>query len=131
MRKTGEISSGMRADASRKTIRGDSYRRPRRRCRRQKRVLVYSFDGQLKGTIAGHNPRVSASADLVTVHTESGELELYDLIQLTKRATYDFQSRVAFNGFSADGKRLLVLTSDQTVLILDTAAKPDSAVASR
>ncbi len=97
----------------------------------QKRVLVYSFDGQLKGTIAGHNPKVSASADLVTVHTENGELELYDLSQVTKRATYDFQSRVAFNGFSADGTRLLVLTSDQTVFILDTAAKPNSAVASK
>ncbi len=83
------------------------------------RVLVYSFDGQLKGTIAGHAPEISAKANLLTVRTERGELELYDLTSLQKRATYDFNSRVAFNGFSADGSRLLVLTSDQVVYTLD------------
>ncbi len=67
------------------------------------RVPVYSFDGQLEGTISGHAPEVSATADLMTVKTESGELELYDLATMQKRNTYDFKSRVAFNGFSGDG----------------------------
>ncbi len=98
----------------------------------QNRVLVYSFDGQLKGTIAGHSPEVSAKADLLTVRTESGELELYDLSNLQKRATYDFGTRVAFNGFSDDGKRLLVLTADQVVYWLDPAAKEgNSAIATK
>jgi WD40 repeat protein len=88
------------------------------------RVLVYSFDGQLKGTIAGHSPSVSAKADLLTVKIESGELELYDLATMQKRSTYNFQNRVAFNGFSDDGKRLLVLTGDQVVYVLDPAGKP-------
>jgi WD40 repeat protein len=86
------------------------------------RVLVYSFDGQLKGTITGHYPEVSAKSGLLTVRTERGELELYDLASMQKRATYDFSSRVAFNGFSGDGKRLLVLTADQVVYVLDPAA---------
>jgi len=85
----------------------------------QNRVLVYGFDGQLKGTITGHSPEISAKADLLAVQTERGELELYDLANFQKRATYDFNSRVAFNGFSADGTRLLVLTSDQVVYTLD------------
>ncbi len=89
----------------------------------QNRVLVYSFDGRLKGTIAGHSPEISAKGDLLTVRTERGELELYDLANVQKRATYDFSSRVAFNGFSADGKRLLVLTSDQVVYTLEATAK--------
>jgi len=92
----------------------------------QSRVLVYSFDGQLKGTIAGHSPEISATADLLTVRSEKGELQLYDLTNLQKRATYDFNSGVAFNGFSADGKRLLVFTSEQVVYTLDATAKDGS-----
>lgn len=88
----------------------------------QNRVLVYSFDGQLKGTITGHSPEIAAKADLATVRTERGELELYDLATMQKRTTYDFSSRVAFNGFSEDGKRLLVLTADQVVYVLDPSA---------
>ena len=88
----------------------------------QNRVLVYSLDGQLKGTISGHAPEVSPAADLMAVKTESGELELYDLADMQKRDTYDFKSRVAFDGFSGDGKRLLVLTADQVVYTLDPAS---------
>jgi WD40 repeat protein len=87
----------------------------------QNRVLVYSLDGQQKGTIAGHSPRVSSKANLLTVRLQRGELELYDLETVQKRSTYDFNSRVAFNGFSDDGKRLLVLTADQVVFLMDTA----------
>jgi WD40 repeat protein len=89
----------------------------------QNRVLIYAFDGELKGTIVGHAPEISAKADLLTVKTESGELELYDLANMRKRNTYDFPNRVAFNAFSEDGNRLLVLTGDQVVYVLDPAGK--------
>ena len=95
------------------------------------RILVYSFDGQLKGTITGHSPQISSKADLLTVRTDSGELELYDLTTMQKRATYDFSSRIAFDGFSGDGKRLLVLTADQVVYVLDPAANGSTAVAEK
>ena len=98
----------------------------------QHRVLVYSLDGQEQGTIMGHSPEVSSSSDLVTVRTERGELELYDLTSVKKRTTYDFDSLVAFNRFSADGKRLVVLTSDQVVYVLDPVAKePSNKVAAK
>jgi WD40 repeat protein len=93
----------------------------------QGRVLVYSPDGQLKGTIAGSAPELSISADLMTVHTESGELELYDLATMQKRNAYAFPSDIAVNAFSGDGKRLLVLTADQTVYMLDPAASDKTA----
>ena len=80
----------------------------------------------MKGTIAGHSPEVSANADLLTVHTESGELELYDLTNVQKRNTYDFNSHVVFDAFSGDGKRLLVLTTEQVVYVIDPAAKDSS-----
>lgn len=80
------------------------------------------FDGQLKGTVAGHSAEVSASADLMTVKTESGKLELYDLENVKLRSTFDFGTRVACNGFSADGSRLVVLTADQVVYTINPAA---------
>jgi WD40 repeat protein len=89
----------------------------------QNRVLVYSFEGEPKGTIAGHSPEVSSKSDLLTVRTEPGELELYDLANAKQRTAYDFDSPVACNGFSADGKRFVVLTSDQVIYVLDPTAK--------
>jgi WD40 repeat protein len=89
----------------------------------QNRVLVYSLDGQEKGTVMGHSPEVSSMSDLLTVRTERGELELYDLSNVQKRTSYDFDSPVACDGFSEDGKRLVVLTSDQVIYVLDPAAK--------
>jgi WD40 repeat protein len=97
----------------------------------QSRVLVYGFDGQQKGAVAGHAPEVAVKSDLLTVRTESGKLELYDLKDVQRRATYDFNSRVAVNGFSDDGKHLLVLTSDQVVYLLDPTASDVGAVASK
>jgi len=98
----------------------------------QKRVLVYTLDGELKTTITGHALELAAKTDLLTVKTERGELELYDLSTAQKRATYSFNSAVAFDGFSGDGKRLLVLTSDQVVYVLDPSAKDTAkAVASK
>jgi hypothetical protein len=41
---------------------------------------------------------------------------------LQPRAVNNFDSRVAFSTFSADGKRLLVLSANQTIYPLDTAA---------
>ena len=85
----------------------------------QHRVLVYSLAGEQKGVIAGNHPEVSSEADLMTVHTERNHLELYDLATLQPRAVYDFTMPVVFNGFSGDGKRMLVLTSDQVVYTFD------------
>ncbi len=98
----------------------------------QDRVLVYSLDGQQKGIIAGHSPEASSNSDLLTVRTERGELNLYDLANVQKRTAYDFDSPVAFDGFSADGKRLVVLSSDQVIYVLDPMAKHgDTNVASK
>jgi hypothetical protein len=67
----------------------------------------------------------------MSVRTERGALAVYELATLELRATYDFNSRVAFSAFGADGKRLLVLTSDQTVYLFDLTKKADAAVAAK
>lgn len=88
----------------------------------QNRVLVYSLDGQQKGTITGRAAEVAPKADLITVRVDNDTIELYDLASLQKRASYAFNNRVSFNGFNGDGTRLLVLTADQQVYILNPNA---------
>jgi WD40 repeat protein len=88
----------------------------------QNRVLMYSAKGEVKGAIAGRHPEISTSSQFMAVRTERRQLSLYDLATLDARAEYDFSSPVAFSAFSADGKRLLVLTADQTVYLFDVSA---------
>jgi WD40 repeat protein len=90
----------------------------------KKRVLLYSMSGQIEGTIAGHSPVVSLPSQLITVLTEGRALELYELPSLKRRSVYEFNSPVSLSDFSEDGKRLLVLTSDQTVYTLDVRNPP-------
>ena len=85
----------------------------------QKRVLVYSTSGQIEGTIAGHSPRVSPATQLMTVITERRALELYELLGFKRRSVYEFNKPVSLAEFSRDGKRLLVMTSDQVVYTLN------------
>lgn len=87
----------------------------------QNRVLVYSLDGEQKGIVPGHAPEVSSGSDLLTVRTQADQLELYDLANVQKRTAYDFGSPVACAGFNANGTRLVVLTSDQVIYVLDSA----------
>lgn len=90
------------------------------------RVLVYSLAGQQQATIVGIYPEIAPKSQLLSVRTDRSVLTLYELSTLKQRAVYDFGARIAFNGFSADGKRLLVLTADQTVYVLDTTAANDT-----
>ena len=97
----------------------------------QKRVLVYTLDGEQKGIVAGQVPEVSPGSDLMTVQTEPGELQLYDLRDVQQRRAYEFNSRVACDDFSGDGKRLLVLTADQVVYVLDATANNKTEMAGK
>jgi len=84
----------------------------------------FFIPGQIEGTIAGHSPVVSLPSQLITVLTEGRALELYELPSLKRRSVYEFNSPVSLSDFSEDGKRLLVLTSDQTVYTLDVRNPP-------
>jgi len=86
------------------------------------RLLVFDANGTQVGTLTGSRPEISRAANLLTARTQTGELTLYDLQMLQPRAVHNFDSRVACSAFSADGKRLLVLSANQTIYLLDTAA---------
>ena len=89
-----------------------------------RRVLLYSLaTGEQKGKFFGRAPAVSKEAGLLSVETERGQLTLFDLATGERRDRFDFAAPVSLAHFSDDGKRLLVLTADQTVYVLDLTAK--------
>jgi hypothetical protein len=87
-----------------------------------KRLLVYDAKAGLVGTLSGDRPQISFPTNLMSARTQNAELTLYDVETLQSRAVYTFDSRIAFSAFSADGKRLLVLSASQMLYLIDTAA---------
>ena len=87
------------------------------------RVLLYSMStGAGRGHLFGSKPALSEAGNLLTVISSPETLVLYDLPELRVRTQYNFPAPVAMNAFSGDGKRLFVLTRDQTAYILDLTA---------
>jgi hypothetical protein len=87
------------------------------------RVLTYSLaSGKEVGHVFGYAPVISSVAGAYAVSTAEGAVNVYDLSKSRLRQSYKFPVSVVYKKFSLDGKRLLVLTRDQTVYVLDLAA---------
>ena len=85
----------------------------------QNRTLVYSLSsGQQKAKVFGKLAAVSPVSNLLCVENGEGLLNLYELTSFAERQQFTFPTRVSFVRFSDDGKRLFVLTADQTVYLL-------------
>lgn len=88
----------------------------------QNRAQVYSLSrGSLVGRVFGNRATLSQAARLLCVENESGQLTFYDLESMEKRGQLTFADRVKMVRFSADGKRLAVLTANQMVAFFDVA----------
>jgi hypothetical protein len=88
----------------------------------QNRVVSYSLSaGNAVGNYFGHHPVLSASSGLMSLENESGHLTLYDWNSGEDVARWVFTSPISLQEFSPDGKRLFVLTSDQSTYILDVS----------
>lgn len=88
------------------------------------RVLVYSLKtGELKGRAFGGYATVSPTNNLLCVENESGKLAIYDLNNMEKRDEFVFSNPVSLVRFSADSRRLFVLTSNQNVYLLDVSSQ--------
>ncbi len=70
-------------------------------------VLKYSPKGIVRFSI------VSTAAGTLVVENEAGQIDVYDLKSLEKRNLLTYAYPIAAWSFSSDGKRLLVLTSNQ------------------
>jgi WD40 repeat protein len=96
------------------------------------RVLVYSLiTGDVRARLFGSRPKVSGDGERLCLANGRGQLALFDLRSLKRTAEFSFSAPVSSYEFSGDGKRLLVLTNDQTVFVLDanTAQARDKAAA--
>jgi WD40 repeat protein len=86
-------------------------------------ILVYSAaTGEEKTHVFGKQPALSAASGQFAVLNPSDQLNLYDLATGKPHQQLKFSTPVAFEKFSPDGKRLFVMTRDQTAYILDLSA---------
>ena len=86
------------------------------------RISLYSMrDGQLKARLVGVRPSASEQSNLLVVDHGSGTLGFYDLRSGAKLVEQIFPDRITYTRFSADGKRLFVLTEHQAAVVLDVS----------
>lgn len=86
----------------------------------QNRVLVYSMkDGSLQHRFFGNNATLNPVRDIILVENYPGELTLYDLATGDNKARVTIKGSAAFALFSLDGKRLFVLSDEQTTYAFD------------
>lgn len=96
------------------------------------RVLVYSIkDGDLRHRFFGTNAALNPGRSQIIVENYPGDLTLYDL------STGDIQARItvgngaAFVRFSVDGKRLFILSGEQTAYAFDVDKLASTAQATK
>jgi hypothetical protein len=94
----------------------------------ENRTRVYSLStGEQKAVFFGTRSTLSVAAGILIVENEAGQVDVYDLKTLEKRAHLTFAYHISAAAFSADGKRLLILTANQIAYIFDsqTLDKPE------
>jgi hypothetical protein len=93
-----------------------------------KRVALYSLQsGNSIARLVGGMPSASAQSGLFALEEGPGRLSIYDSNTGAKLGQHLFSDPILYTHFSADGKRLLVLTAYQTAYILDASAVRNSA----
>jgi WD40 repeat protein len=93
--------------------------------------LLYSLStGQVQARFFGAYGTLSAAAGLASIENEPGQVTLYDLRSGEPRRQISLTSPLALQRFSADGKRLLLVTRDQNVFFFDPAASGEAQSAS-
>lgn len=89
---------------------------------RDDRITVYSLSsGRVTTKGYGHDPSATGSTNLLAT-ADGHRLTLLDLNTGLKSDEYLFPDAPVYSHFSTDGKRLLVLTEQQFIYVLDIAA---------
>ena len=98
----------------------------------QNRVLVYSIrSGAQLGRVFGGYAAVSVESGYLGFENEVGKIAIYSLNNLERKDELVFSSPIAMIRFSDEGKKLLVVTSNQQVHIFDVAALSQNSVTQR
>jgi hypothetical protein len=91
------------------------------------RVTVYSLStGEIQARLFGNYVSASAAAGLLAA-ADGNHLRLYNLKNGSKVDEYLFPDAPVYTRFSTAGNRLLVLTAQQVVYVLDVGALSSSA----
>ena len=100
------------------------------------RTLVYAADGKNnpRARIFGHRLAASPATHLLAIENDPGHVEIYDVQTGAKQDELVLPVAIAIARFSSNGRRLVVLTRDQTAYGFDVekaagetaAAKPDT-----
>ena len=89
----------------------------------ENRTRIYSLSsGDLKGSVFGTHSIISASAEVLAVENDLGQVDVYGLSDLNKRTHLAFPYKISAWSFSGDGKQLFVLTANQIAYTFDTNA---------
>ena len=84
------------------------------------RVLTYTVStGDLRGYAFGDEAVASKDGKTLVVGSGIGRLVLYDTAAMTRRTELRFKQPVVYKTFSADGTKLLAVTADQTMHLLE------------
>lgn len=92
------------------------------------RVLTYSIgSGKEVGHVFGNAPVISSAGGIYAVSMGEGQVNVYRLSDSRLLRGYRFPVSIAYKTFSFDGRRMFVLTRDQTAYVLDlTTSQIDS-----
>jgi hypothetical protein len=84
------------------------------------RVLCYSIkDNELRHRFFGATAAVNPARNQIVIENYPGELTVYDLESGDSIARMNFGREVAFLRFTLDGRKLFVLSKEQTAYALD------------
>ncbi|HEX8369723.1 MAG TPA: M48 family metalloprotease [Pyrinomonadaceae bacterium] len=84
------------------------------------RILIYSISqGNLRHRFFGGYPTLNPAGSLIAIENEPGQLAIYDLASGAPLEKLYFGKPISFAQFNADGKRLFVLTANQTAFVID------------
>jgi hypothetical protein len=82
-------------------------------------TVVSLAEGDERLHLTAQDSALFAPAGLLAVSEGGGRVQLYDLVAGARKDRYSFPENIAYMRFSADGKRLLVLTEYQNVSVID------------
>jgi hypothetical protein len=84
------------------------------------RILTYTVaTGELRGYAFGDEAVASADGKTLAVDSGIGRLVLYDAVAMTRRSELRFKQQVVFKTFSGDGTKLLAVTADQMMHLVE------------
>jgi hypothetical protein len=91
------------------------------------RVLVYNYaTGTIAGRVFGDRPVLSSKAHSLAVRTELNTLSVFNTTTFEKDFGSDFRANLVRTSFLDQGGRMIVLTADQQIHVLENAKQSAS-----